>query len=563
LNPVTYQVVRSRLSGIVQEMQDNIFRTGYSVVVRESNDASCVLLDAAGDVVGEHCIAPSHMTSLPEVARAVKAIYGDDVAPGDAFLTNHPYLAGMTHSMDMAVLTPVFVDGRLIAFCSSIAHKTDLGGVVPGTANGNAREIFQEGVQYPPVRIERGGRIVRDVEAILRANSRTPDIIMGDIRGQIGVARLGEGRLAETIARYGLDQVLETFALMQDVSERTLRAAIVRWSDGVAEAEHFLDRDVTELVRFHVRVTKRAERIHFDFSGCDDQVTSPINLRPPLVRSAVAYALIAMVDPTISNNAGVQRVAETTCRAGSIVDPHFPAPTNSYFATQTILAEISIRAMSAFTRGRKIADSALTGAISIGGERADGSSFLEYEIFGSASGGRSDSDGISGLSTMMSNVRCAPIEIVESEYPVRIRNWDLVTDSGGAGEFRGGLGARRTWEVLCPSLTLTVRGAGNVVATQPLDGGRPGGVSRTIIRPGSPDERLMPAIFGGLVLSAGDVFSCERGGGGGLGDPRRRPRHQVVDDVIDGYVTVDAAVTDYGIDRATIEERCNEVSAAR
>jgi N-methylhydantoinase B len=147
VDPVTFQVIQSRLSGIVQEMQDSIFRTGYSTIIRESQDASCMLLDADGNVVGEHVVLPLHVAALPEVVRAVKASFGDDIRPGDAFITNHPYISGVTHSMDMAVVTPVYYQGRLIAFCGSIAHKSDLGGDVPGTSNGSARELFQEGIQ--------------------------------------------------------------------------------------------------------------------------------------------------------------------------------------------------------------------------------------------------------------------------------------------------------------------------------------------------------------------------------------------------------------------------------
>src|SRR5580704_14509539 len=150
VDPVTFQVVVSRLSGIVQEMQDNIFRTGYSTIVRESHDASCLLLDARGEVIGEHVVAPLHITSLPGMVRAVVRRFGDDIAPGDAFLSNHTFEADVPHSVDMALVTPIFCGERLIAFAGSIAHKSDLGGMVPGTVNGSAREAFQEGILYPP-----------------------------------------------------------------------------------------------------------------------------------------------------------------------------------------------------------------------------------------------------------------------------------------------------------------------------------------------------------------------------------------------------------------------------
>jgi N-methylhydantoinase B len=557
VNPVTFQVIQSRLSGIVQEMQDSIFRTGYSTVVRESHDASCVLLDPSGDVVGEHVIAPTHLYALPEVVRSVRRDFGDDIRPGDAFLTNHPYLAGVSHSMDIAVITPVFYDGELVAFCASIAHKTDLGGVVPGTANGSAREIFQEGTQYPPVRLERDGRMDRDLEAILRANSRTPDVILGDIRGQVGCARLGERRLADTLRRYGRDDVVATFARMQDHSEQRLRAALASWPDGMHEAEHALDRDVDETVRYHVRVEKTGDRIHFDFSGSDDQVTSPINILPPLSRAAIAYALIAMIDPTLPNNGGIARVATATFRKGTVLDPHFPAPTNSYIPSTTLVAEICIRALAGFTSGRKAADSSLPAAISIGGRRDDGTSFMNYELLSSAFGGRTGSDGPSGIATLLVNVACAPVEIVESEYPLRVVRCELAEDSGGPGEFRGGLGGRRVWEVLCRQLQLTLRAAGHAVPTQPVDGGGAGRCARFTINPGRPDERVMPGLFSGVELHAGDIMHDERGGGAGLGDPRKRDFARIVDDVIDGYVTEQAAVEVYGADPARLASALN------
>ena len=552
LNPVTFQVIQSRLSGIVKEMQDSIFRTGYSTVVRESQDASCVLMDPNGEVIGEHVIVPLHLTCLPEFVRAVRRDFGDDIHPGDAFLSNHPYLAGVTHAMDIAVLTPAFDEGELIAFCGSIAHKTDLGGVVPGTANGSARELFQEGTQYPPIRFEQDGVLDRDIESILRANSRTPDVILGDIRGQVGCGRLGERRLAETIRRYGRDDVIAAFAMMQDVAERRLRAALAAWPDGVHEAEHFLDRGAGETVRFHVRVEKRGEHLHFDFSGSDDQVVAPINIRPPVARGAIAFALIAMLDPQLPNNGGIARVVDATFRPGSVLNPHFPAPTNSYVPSATLVTEICIRAMGGLAPERRVADCSLPGATSIGGRRDDGSSFLQYELSGTAAGGRAGSDGPSAIATLLVNVRCTPIEIVESEFPTRVLRWEAAIDTGGPGEFRGGLAPRRMWQILCRTAQLTLRAAGHAVAAQAMDGGEPGRCAQFVVDPGTPDERMMPALFSGLELRAGQIVVDQRGGGGGLGDPHKRPFECVLDDVLDGYVSIEGAVREYGTDRARL-----------
>lgn len=274
VDQITFQVIQSRVSGIVQEMQDNIFRTGYSTIIRESQDVSCMLLNAAGDVVGENVVLPLDVSALPEVVRAILRDYDADIFPGDAFLTNHPYLAGVTHSIDMAVVTPMFYEDVLVAFCASIAHKSDLGGMVPGTGSSNAREIFQEGIQYPPVKYMKRGVVVKEVDAILRANSRTPDLIMGDIRGQVGTARLGEQRLTALADRYGVAALTASFAEAEARTEDRVRQTLGEWPDGVSEGEAFVDNDgivLDRMIKYHVQITKTGNRIEFDFSGSGDQ----------------------------------------------------------------------------------------------------------------------------------------------------------------------------------------------------------------------------------------------------------------------------------------------------
>jgi N-methylhydantoinase A/oxoprolinase/acetone carboxylase beta subunit/N-methylhydantoinase B/oxoprolinase/acetone carboxylase alpha subunit len=555
VDAVTFQVVQSRLSGIVSEMQDSIFRTGYSTIIRESQDASCMLLDAEGNVVGENVVLPLHVSALPEVVRAVRRMF-DDIVPGDAFITNHPYLAGVTHSMDMAVVTPVFHDGALIAFTGSIAHKSDLGGVVPGTSYGSARELFQEGIQYPPVRFIAGGVPQRDIEAILRSNSRTPDLVIGDIRGQVGVGRLGERRLAGIIERYGIGTILETFSTLQDVTERRIRSVLATWPDGVHEAETYVDTDGITLdqpVHYHVRIEKRGDRIAFDFTGSNDQTQGPVNISPSLARGCCYYVLIAMIDPTLPNNAGVARVVETSFRKGSVLDPHFPAPCCTYMATTTAIAEAMLVALSEFVPSRRMAGNGGVGGISITGRRPSGGTFVQYEPMGSAYGGRATSDGVSGIAVLLSNTRSASIEILESEFPTRVRRFELIRDSGGPGRFRGGLSPRRVWEVLVDDAQLTCRGGKHTIPPAGAAGGRPGALGSLIVNPGTPAEKVLPSRFSGVRLMRGDRLRMERAGGGGLGDPGERPYGRVLSDVLDGYVSREAAIRDYGVDAAKLD----------
>ncbi len=557
MDPITFQVIQSRLSGIVQEMQDSIFRTGYSTIIRESQDASCMLMDPSGDVIGEHVVLPLHIACLPQCVRNIQRTFGTDIRLGDAFLTNHPYLGGVPHSMDMAVITPFFHNGRLVAFCGSIAHKSDLGGVVPGTGYGNAREIFQEGIQYPPVRFISQGEIMQDIEAILRANSRTPELVLGDIRGQVGVARLGERRLAELIERYGLEPALEAFAMQQTVTEDRIRATLRSWPDGAFEAESWVDTDGITLdkrVRYHIRIEKKGDEIVFDSTGCQDQTQGPVNIVPSLALGCYYFALIAMVDPKLPNNGGVARVVQARFRKGSVLDPHFPAATNTYMAAATAITEASLQALSGFVPEKRMAGNGGVGGITISGTTPAGKPFVQYESVGSAYGAHAHGDGPSAVTVLLSNARIAPVEVLESEFPTRLVRFELIEDSGGPGKYRGGLVQRREYEILTEDAQLTLRGGRHEVPAFGLAGGQPGRLGSCVLNPGTQSERRMPSRFSGLRLKTGDRVLLERAGGGGFGEPRERSFERVLDDVIDGYVSRDAAIAEYGVDEHRLDE---------
>ena len=332
IDAVDLEVVKASLSGIVREMQNSLFRTGFSTIVRESQDASCALMNAKGEVVAQHVVLPLHIGAFPACCGAVIAEFGGDMAEGDAFLINHPYYGGSPHAPDMCVLSPVFVDGALFGFCGSIAHKSDIGGPVPGSCSGQAREVFNEGLHLPPVRYQRRYETRNDVERIIGANSRTPELVLGDIRGQLGSDRLGERRLNELAAKYGKANILACFDRLFELSETRLRKTFAEWKDGRFEAERFVDDDGIDLekpVRIHVVIEKKGDSIHFDFSGSADQTKGPANIRPTIVRAACAYLLTCLVDPALAINYGLARCIEIKVRDGSVVNPIFPAPEKS------------------------------------------------------------------------------------------------------------------------------------------------------------------------------------------------------------------------------------------
>src|SRR5258706_8545784 len=206
LGVIDLEIIKASLSGIVQEMQNSLFRTGFSTIVRESQDASCAILDTNADVIAQHVVLPLHMGAFPACCGAVIKTYGGDIVEGDAYLINHPYEGGSPHAPDMAGITPLFVENELIRFCGSIAHKSDIGGPVPGSCSGQARETFNEGLHLPAVRYQRGFKPIGDIDRIIGANSRTPELVLGDIRGQLGADRLGERRLNELAAKYGKEK---------------------------------------------------------------------------------------------------------------------------------------------------------------------------------------------------------------------------------------------------------------------------------------------------------------------------------------------------------------------
>src|SRR5438105_14456870 len=248
LDAIELEVIKASLSGIVQEMQNSLFRTGFSTIIRESQDASCALMNARGEVVAQHVVLPLHIGAFGASTAAVIAAF-DDIAEGDAFLINHPYERGSPHAPDIAVITPAFAAGSLFGFCGSIAHKSDIGGPVPGSCSGQAREIFNEGLHLPAVRYETDYRRNGDIERLIGANSRTPELVLGDIRGQLGADRLGERRLDELVGKFGKQEILGCFDRLLEMSEAKVKQAIAEWKDGRFEAERFIDDDGIELER--------------------------------------------------------------------------------------------------------------------------------------------------------------------------------------------------------------------------------------------------------------------------------------------------------------------------
>lgn len=548
IDPVTVEVLRNKVAGLTDEMHYHFYRSGYSTIIRESRDFSCVILDAEGRLI----TAPPmffHGTVYRHFCARVLAQHGDTIAPGDVFVSNHPYEAGLPHVSDMGFVAPIFAGRHLIGFSGSIAHKADVGGTMPGSTSANATEIFHEGLLLPPVRIRAGGRPCSDIERLILANSRQPELVAGDIGAQVAATCMGVARMEELAGRFGADTVCEAFAAILKGAADELADAIARLPEGVASASGFMDTDGVELermIRMAVTVTVRNGRVLFDFSDSDTQAKGPINLRPSMVEACCFYSLIGCLGPDIHFNDGCRDVVDFRYAPDTITNATAPAPVSSYQMANLKLVDVILEALSQFRPERAVANAGSSGALLInwGKGARPGQSNLQYEILGSAYGGGYGHDGASCTATHLSNLHVTPIEILESEYPVRVTAFELIPDSGGPGEYRGGLSFRRAYELLADG-TVIRRYDRAKCPPQGVAGGRPGHASRFVTGVGTADEQVRPAS-GRYDMKAGDKFYLESAGGGGYGDPARRAPERIARDIAEGYVTEPAARRDYG-----------------
>jgi N-methylhydantoinase B len=548
MDAITIQVLRNKISSLVDEMHYHFYRSGYSTIIRESRDFSCVILDRDGRLI----VAPPMFFHAPVYRHLIGRIlelYGmpGAMAEGDVFVSNHPYEGGLPHVSDMAFVAPVFVDGALVAFAGSIAHKADVGGTVAGSTSANATEMYHEGVLVPPVKIYAAGRALPDIERLILANSRQPELVRGDMHAQIAVTQMGAARVKALCARFGAATLMDAFAGILKGAADELKAAFAHLPSGSAAAEGYLDSDGVDIerpVRLAVRVTIADGIAHFDFSDSDPQVKGPVNLRPSMVEACVFYCLIGSLDPNLHFNDGMREAVRLTFAPRTVTNAEPPAPVSNYQMVNLMLVDVILEALGKLNPDRAIAHSGASSALGIVWSKGrPGQTTMQYEIAGSAYGAGIGHDGVTATATHLSNLHTTPIEILESEFPCRITRFALVPDSGGPGRWRGGLAMQREYELL-EAATVVRRFNKTRFPPQGLVGGRPGTRARFVVRVGSQQE-LETKASAKIEMAAGERFLLQSAGGGGYGDPRRRDADALARDVAEGYVTPKAVKRDY------------------
>lgn len=550
LDGIALEIVGQRIAEIVATMEVLLFHSGYSTILRESNDGSATFLDRDGNVVMSSG-SPNHLVAYARAVRGVLERHPwETMRPRDSFVINDPYLGGMQHVPDLAVVTPIFWHGTPLGFCATIAHKSDVGGIVPGSSGAASREIYHEGLLIPGIKYWTADGQVDDAVAMVTRNSRTPDLVAGDIRAQIGATFMGETRLHELVAQYGFAAIVEAMERLQAISAIRIGDELERWPDGVGEGESFLDSDGVDLdrrVRIHVKVTKCGRNLTVDFSETAGQVPGPINLRPQGAESAALIALIGYLDPTISFNGGTQRAITFVNPPGKVTNAIFPAPVNNYMPTLSLVLSAVQRALLAFGPARASApDGFGTGAMTVGYRGNHGNKrAVQYELFTPSLGASNAHDGAFGAMPVIHITPSAPIEILETEFPTRLLRCEPKCDSGGAGEHRGGLGYIREYELL-DDVIYTLRAGGFRSDAWGVAGGAPGMKGQCLITSGDAEPISVPSLYTN-ELSVGTVLRVDTAGGSGYGDPHQRDPAFVLADVRNGYVSRQAALEKYGI----------------
>jgi N-methylhydantoinase B len=553
MNPIDLEIIYQSTLQIARELTVNMLRTGYSTIIKESQDFTFAIFDGEGRMVAQGIPQPLHIGPLSAQVNEIRRRFAGGIHPGDAFIVNHPYQACQNHATDVTVISPVFAGEKLAAFIGNIAHKPDLGGKIPGTNSGDATDLFQEGLLIPPLKILKRGERNEDVEALICANTRTPEVTWGDIKAQVNTNTYGLSKFSELFGKYGVENVLACWQRWMELCESALRAEIAKLPGGFYGPQtDFIDDDGVDLAKPHrisAALEVKGDVLHFILDS-GEQARGPVNLRPCVSRNFIECLVKMIFIPQLPVNDGLSRPVRVSYPpVGSLLNPRFPAPVNMYVRASQVITSLILRVLAQAMPERVPAPgSAAGGSLSSAGrDPKSGRWYSQYEILNGGTGARPDGDGVSAMDELVVNVMNTPVEAVETEFPVRVESYELVRDSAGAGKFRGGLGVRRQWRILADESIVNLRMDRFKFSSPGIFGAKPARPSTAVLNPSLPTERSLTSKVAGLRLQRGDLLSVEFAGGGGRGNPYERDVVRVREDIARDYVSVASAQDDYGV----------------
>lgn len=550
-DPVVTEIVRNGVIAVTEEMKSNLMRTAYNMIIYEALDFTVGLFTAKGETISIGLGLPMFIRGMAETIKAKLDHFGaDDIRPGDILLTNDAYITG-SHLNHMTFSLPIFLDGKLIAFACCMAHWPDVGGVLGGVTT----DIYSEGLQMPIVKYQREGVVNQDIVDIIRANVRLPDRAMGDLRAQLTAIRTGERRYLELVRRYGHDQVVASIRDIMDQSERAARARTASIPDGVYEAESFMDDDavdITSRIPIHVKVIVEGDEMTVDLTDVSRQVRGFYNSGITTGHACAQVAFKCITSPTdYPINDGSFRNLKAIVPSGRVVSAVKPAPMRWWMTFPMTIVDTVFRALTPAIPDRTIAGHHADLVIgNINGINPMTNEF--YIAFigptGGGWGAKRSEDGISATVCINDgDTHNSPAEQLEAKYPLLIENYRLREDSGGPGERRGGLGCENTVQARA-DLMFNAQVERMHCRPWGLEGGLEGAGNGVVVRTdGTWKEDFPNAKVLMAHIREGDAFAVRSGGGGGFGDPKKRPAAEVAWDVRQGYVSIASAHDDYGV----------------
>ncbi len=519
-DPVELAIFKSSFHSIAEEMGAALRRTAFSPNIKERRDYSSAVFDKGGNVIAMGDDMPVHLGSMPMSVRA--ALESLTLERGDVAILNDPYDGG-THLPDITLVMPIFIEGedKAAFYVSNRAHHADVGGTYPGSM-GLCREIWQEGIRIPPLKLVSGGVVNQPLLSLILNNVRTPREREGDLTAQIGACRIGVQRMLEMVEKYGLERVETNISGLLNHSEELMKAELAQLPAGEFSAEDYLDNDgiTDEPVKIRVTITTdpARKRVRVDFTGSAAQVTGSLNAVSAITYSATFYVLRCLLPEEAAPTAGLMRPVELITPEGTVVNARPPAAVaGGNVETSQRIVDVLLRAFSKILPDRiPAASSGTMNNLTIGGiDSRTGQSYAYYETIAGGSGARPNSDGVSGVHTHMTNSLNTPVEALEYAYPFRVRQYSYRANSGGCGKYRGGDGLIREIELLGPA-QVTLLTERRILAPYGLQGGESGAKGRSVLIENG-IERELPGKCN-IQTSAGAILRIETPGGGGWGE---------------------------------------------
>jgi N-methylhydantoinase B len=543
---ITMHLINNFLYSLVDEMTATVVRTSFSPLTRDAFDFQCGLCHANGDIILEGEGSLLHSLAYKYIIELINKKFGDTIRPGDVFLDNDPY-SEASHLPDVYLARPVFLDGKLVVWAVSGGHMIDVGGRVPGSCACDSTDIFQEGLRIPPVKLYIEGDPNQAVFDILKANSRVPDVLIGDLSAHKAACYTGELRFRDLVREYDWDKLSIYIDELLNYSERRTREDLKALPDGVYEFTDYMDDDGfgSAPVPLHVSITIQGDEIIYDFTGSAPQIQGSMNNPLATTKAMVLIGLRCLIATDIPRNSGVWRAVKVIVPSGSVLNPVMPAPVAGRGLTLSRLVDV-IMGAEAMIAPKKIpaCEQGSDFLVCMGFMRSGKIDSVLVETVWGGWGGRPFADGIDYNTPILLDGACQSCEGNEQVYPIRYNQFAFVADTEGAGKFRGGLATVREWQVEADEAVLQMRT--DRTKTQPwgLSGGLPGAFSKTSVILGGREHDIGKET---LKMGRGDILRLQVAGAGGWGDPKERDPEKICWDVRNSKISLERARTIYGV----------------